>query len=74
MKITIQLSNITLRTIGDQLKEVANPFEVISFTHIYQELNKEADALSMKTWHIPKGTLILEEVREDTSAISSTNS
>lgn len=44
MKGIIQLSNITLKIIGDQLKEVANFFESITFTHIYRELNVEVDA------------------------------
>jgi ribonuclease HI len=46
MKGRVQLHNIMCGQIGDQLKEVADSFESILFTHVLQELNEDADSIS----------------------------
>jgi len=70
MNRNIHLSNNFLRPLGDQLKLLGNSFEEVSFTHIYKELNKEADVLSKAVVQITERAMLLEEIRGGSSVIS----
>ena len=51
-----QILNISIRPIGDSLKEVVSLFEFISFTHVYREHNVEVDVILKRDNKYPKGS------------------
>jgi ribonuclease HI len=56
IKGDLQVQNVLLRPLAEQLKEVANLFEQISFTHVFRELNTKADGLSKDGQQVAAGT------------------
>ena len=56
-----KLDNITLNPIGGQFKEVANNFEVITFTYIFRELNGESYLLSKVELQLEAFLMVIEE-------------
>jgi ribonuclease HI len=58
-----QTGNLTLVPIMNQVMEVKNRFEEISFNHIYREYNTKADQLSKETLLMQEGILFEQEFR-----------
>jgi len=56
-----QIHNVALQPSALQVKENASQFKVINFTHIYRELNMDADSLSKQGPPQDPGFLWLEE-------------
>ena len=46
-----------------KIKQVMTSFESVSFTHIYREINGEADLLSKPAWALKLGVIEEEEFR-----------
>jgi ribonuclease HI len=69
MKGIGQLLNIHLKILADQLKDIANSFEMITFTHVLREHNQEADRLSKEGYQVAEGRVIFEELREKIASI-----
>jgi hypothetical protein len=55
------LHNVQLRPVGELINEICTSFDFISFTHVYGELNQEADYLSKKGKHLAEGVLEMVE-------------
>lgn len=70
MKGEIHIQNVLLKPLADQLKEVTAHFDQVSFTHVFQELNTEADALSREGRQLEAGVLILEESQDSVLTVS----
>jgi hypothetical protein len=61
MKNQQSIHNISLQAPADQLKVISQQFTLITFSHVFQELNALADALSKEGLHTISGVLFLDE-------------
>ena len=65
MKGTGHLLNIHLKSLGDQINDIACNFESITFSHVFNEQSSEADTLSKDGHQVPEGWVLFEEIREE---------
>lgn len=59
-----EINNVGLKPLADQIKEASQLFGQITYTHVFWELNTEADALSKKGQQIEAEFLPLEEIQD----------
>lgn len=59
-----QIKAPQLQYVLSEIKDVLTSFVSVSFTHIYRELNEEADILSKMALALQPGVLIEEEFRD----------
>jgi hypothetical protein len=64
------LCNVHLRPVGDLLLEVAGHLDHISFSHVFRELNQEADRLSKERQHLNDGSIFFKEVNDGVSVVT----
>jgi ribonuclease HI len=59
-----EIHNVGLQPLAVKIKEASQLFGQITYTHVFQELNTEADALSKKGQQIEAEFLPLEEIQD----------
>jgi hypothetical protein len=53
------LEKLLLKLLMEKLREIRNLFEMVSFEHVYRELNEIADQLSKEVLTLQEGLVIL---------------
>jgi hypothetical protein len=64
MKESIKLFNLDLQQNGQCLKTTSSYFSMITYMHIYIELNNTTDTLSKEALHFPVNYMVMEELFE----------
>jgi ribonuclease HI len=59
-----QIQHLNLLQIGQKLHSTARSFEELHFTHIFRELNIEANTLSKEALQLPSNVLVWKEFLE----------
>lgn len=70
MNVSFQLQDFTLIPLGEQLKVIASTFDFLSYTHIFRELNQDADKLSKEGLQIEVGCWVIEEINQGVQSSS----
>jgi hypothetical protein len=59
-----KLQVISLECWKDRIRDLSKAFRTINFTHIYRDINKEADILSKKALQMQEGKIVYNQWEE----------